>query len=103
MSPEIVILLNSALTGYIDQTGIDLLSHSLFTKLESCTSADAIIAVLHEQARPFQDLQGGDQTEQLLRQVKPIVNTLLSLFSPGKFAGDTSLVSKMILIWTLLS
>jgi hypothetical protein len=103
MSPETVTLLNSALTGYTDQTGIDLLSHSLLAKLESCTSADAIIAVLHEQARPFHDLQGGDHTEQLLRQVKPIVNTLLSLFSPGKLAGDPSLVSEMILIWMLLS
>jgi hypothetical protein len=105
MSPETVILLNSALTGYTDQTGIDLLTHSLLTKLENCTSADAIIAVLHEQARPFHDLQpeGGDHTEHLLRQVKPIVNTLLSLFSPGKLAGDPSLVSEMILIWMLLS
>jgi hypothetical protein len=101
-TPDFRSLLNSALTGYTDQTGIDLLNHPLLANLEGCTSADAIIAVLHDQARPFHDLQGGDHTVQLLRQVKPIVNTLLALFGSGTLTGVRSLVSEMVLVFMLL-
>lgn len=92
-------LLNTALAGYTERTGIDLLDHQLTAKLRSCTSADTILAVLNDKARHFDGLQnGGDHTTHLLRQIKPIVNALLILFVDGALREGPSLVSDMILV-----
>ena len=70
-------LFNDALQNYQNQTGTKLIGHPLTKKLESCDSADSIIAILQEQAQIFRKVRGDDR--KVMKSVKYSVNILYTL------------------------
>lgn len=70
-------LFNDALQNYQNQTGTRLIGHPLAKKLESCDSADSIIAILQEQAQIFREVRGDDR--KVMKSVKYSVNILYTL------------------------
>ncbi|KAH9060258.1 hypothetical protein EDB87DRAFT_1831520 [Lactarius vividus] len=86
-------ILNAALKSYQMQTKKDLIAHPLASQLQSCDSTSAILAVLQDQVREFDQVQSGD--ERLTRWLIPTVNVLYAfsaavsegvslVFSPAK-------------------
>ncbi|KAH9060296.1 hypothetical protein EDB87DRAFT_1577044 [Lactarius vividus] len=91
-------IFNAALESYQKQTNKDLIAHPLASQLQSCDSTGAIVAVLQDQVREFDQACSGD--ERLTKWLIPTVNVLYALsaavssgvglvFSPAKviFAG----------------
>jgi len=68
-----------ALRAYKKRTRGDLILHPLATRLQSCDSPDAILAVLQEQARALD--QSWNTDEKLAVWLDPIVNVLYALSS----------------------
>jgi len=82
-------IFNLALDAYREKTKSDLASHPLLSKLESCSSPDATLALLREQIPRFDQARNGD--DKLMRWLNPAVKVLYS-FS-ATFGGGASLVS----------
>ncbi|KAH9026584.1 hypothetical protein EDB85DRAFT_164570 [Lactarius pseudohatsudake] len=91
-------IFQTALKAYQKQTKKDLLAHPLASQLQSCDSTSAILTVLQDQVREFDQAHSGD--ERLTKWLIPTVNVLYALsaavsegvglvFSPAKviFAG----------------
>ncbi|KAH8980671.1 hypothetical protein EDB92DRAFT_263657 [Lactarius akahatsu] len=91
-------IFNAALKSYQKQTNKDLIAHPLASQLQSCDSISAILAVLQDQVREFDQAHGGD--ERLTKWLIPTVNVLYAfsaavsegvglVFSPAKviYAG----------------
>ena len=81
-------LFQAALKSYRKQTKADLLNHPLLSRLQSCDSTPAIVAILQDQVRDL-DKSRGD--ERLTKWLNPTVN-VLSAFS-ATVSGGVSLVS----------
>ncbi|KAH9020379.1 hypothetical protein EDB84DRAFT_570384 [Lactarius hengduanensis] len=86
-------ILNVALESYQKQTKQDLIAHPLTSQLQSCDSTSAILAVLQDQVREFDQAHSGD--ERLTKWLIPTVNVLYAfsavvsegvslVFSPAK-------------------
>jgi hypothetical protein len=86
-------IFNAALESYKRKTKEDLLSHPLFTSLQSCNSPEAILSILREQVPLSSQSQNRD--EGLTKWVTPTVN-VLSSFS-DTVAQGIGLVSVKIL------
>ncbi|KAF8487249.1 hypothetical protein DFH94DRAFT_841611 [Russula ochroleuca] len=71
-----VSIFNAALETYKRKTKKDLASHPLLPTLQSCESAEAILAILREQIPEFSQPQNGD--DRLTKWVAPTVNVLYS-------------------------
>ncbi|KAH9052645.1 hypothetical protein EDB87DRAFT_398940 [Lactarius vividus] len=67
-------IFNAALNLYHKQTKRDLIVHPLASQLQSCNSIDAILAVLQDQVREFDQAHRGD--ERLTKWLVPTVNVL---------------------------
>ncbi|KAH9015065.1 hypothetical protein EDB84DRAFT_797376 [Lactarius hengduanensis] len=91
-------IFQAALKSYQNQTKKDLIAHPLASQLQSCDSTNAILAVLQDQVREFDQAHSGD--ERLTKWLIPTVNVLYTfsaavsegvglVFSPAKviFAG----------------
>ncbi|KAH9173421.1 hypothetical protein EDB89DRAFT_2095241, partial [Lactarius sanguifluus] len=91
-------IFNAALELYQKQTKKDLIAHPLASQLQSCDSTGAILAVLQNQVREFDQAHSGD--ERLTKWLIPTVNVLYAfsaavsegvslVFSPANviFAG----------------
>ncbi|KAI9438067.1 hypothetical protein H4582DRAFT_232826 [Lactarius indigo] len=91
-------IFNAAFKSYQKQTKKDLIAHPLGSQLQSCDSINAIVAVLRDQVREFDQAHSGD--ERLTKWLIPTVNVLYAfsaalsegvglVFSPAKaiFAG----------------
>ncbi|KAH9060227.1 hypothetical protein EDB87DRAFT_620626 [Lactarius vividus] len=91
-------IFNAALKSYQKQTKKDIIAHPLASQLQSCDSISAILTVLQDQVREFDQAQSGD--ERLTKWLIPTVNVLYTfsaavsegvglVFSPAKviFAG----------------
>ncbi|KAI9430600.1 hypothetical protein H4582DRAFT_2086559 [Lactarius indigo] len=91
-------IFNAALKSYQKQTKKDLIAHPLASRLQSCDSTSAILAVLQDQIREFDQAHSG--YERLTKWLFPTVNVLYAfsaavsegvglVFSPAKviFAG----------------
>ncbi|KAH9169372.1 hypothetical protein EDB89DRAFT_2244714 [Lactarius sanguifluus] len=91
-------IFNAALKSYEKQTKNDLLAHPLASQLQSCHSTSAILVILQDQVREFDQARSGD--ERLTKWLNPTVNVLYAfsatlgegvglVFSPAKviFAG----------------
>ncbi|KAH9060245.1 hypothetical protein EDB87DRAFT_1683762 [Lactarius vividus] len=102
------LIFNAALKSYKKQTNKDLITHPLASQLQSCDSTSAILAVLQEQVRQFDQAHSGD--ERFTKWLIPTVNVLYAfsaavsegvglVFSPAKviFAGIGVLLSASIL------
>ncbi|KAH9060271.1 hypothetical protein EDB87DRAFT_623618 [Lactarius vividus] len=97
-------IFNAALKSYQKQTKNDLTAHPLASRLQSCDSTSAILALLQDQVREFDQVHGGD--ERLTKWLIPTVNVLYAfsaalsegvglVFSPAKviFVGIGVLLS----------
>ena len=67
-------IFQAALKFYEKQTEKDLLAHPLASQLQSCDSTTAIIAILQDQVREFDESRSGD--ERLTKWLGPTVNVL---------------------------
>ncbi|KAI9437513.1 hypothetical protein H4582DRAFT_2129362 [Lactarius indigo] len=81
-------MLDAALDEYKKNTGNDLLSHRLASELQICESIDAILNILRDQAKAFE--QSGDQ--KLMKWIDPLVHVLYT-FS-GALGDGVSLAAK---------
>ena len=75
-------IFDAALKLYEKQTKKDLIAHPFASQLQSCNSISAILTVLHDQIREFD--QGGD--ERLTKWLSPTVNVLCA-FSAAVSGG----------------
>ncbi|KAH8986975.1 hypothetical protein EDB86DRAFT_2214436 [Lactarius hatsudake] len=91
-------IFNAALKSYQKQTKRDLTAHPLTSRLQSCDSTGAILGVLQDQVREFD--QACSEDDRLIKWLSPTVNVLYAFsaalgeglgaaFSPAKviFAG----------------
>ncbi|KAI9430372.1 hypothetical protein H4582DRAFT_2214014 [Lactarius indigo] len=91
-------IFDAALKSYQKQTKKDLVAHPLASRLQSCDSTSAILAILQDQVRELDQARGDD--ERLTKWLIPTVNVLYAfsaavsegiglVFSPAKmiFAG----------------
>ncbi|KAI9447127.1 hypothetical protein BJY52DRAFT_1420483 [Lactarius psammicola] len=96
-------IFNAALKSYEKQTKNDLIAHPLASQLQSCDSTSAILAVLQDQVREFDQARSGD--ERLTNWLNPTVNVLCAfsvalgegfglVFSPAKVAAKDVAASK---------
>ena len=69
-------IFNAALDTYKRKTKKDLASHPLLPRLQSCTSPDAILTLLHEEIPTFRQSENGDN--RLTKWVMPTVKVLLA-------------------------
>ena len=65
-------MLDAALAEYKKKTGSDLLTHWLAAELQTCDSVDAVLDILRDQAKAFE--QSGDQ--KLMRWIDPLAHVL---------------------------
>ncbi|KAH9053169.1 hypothetical protein EDB87DRAFT_1690943 [Lactarius vividus] len=72
-------IFNVALQSYQKQTKKDLVTHPLFSQLQSCDSTSAILAVLQDQVREFDQVRSGD--ERLTKWLVPTVNVLYAFYA----------------------
>ena len=70
-------ILDAALSDYAKQTGIDLTTHPSAQILQNCNSADAILELLGDKAKPFQAYRDGNR--KLINCLKPVVQVLHGL------------------------
>lgn len=73
-SSRFQLIFNAALKSYQKQTKKDLIAHPLASQLQSCDSTSAILAVLQEQVRQFDQAHSGD--ERFTKWLIPTVNVL---------------------------
>ena len=81
-------IFQAALKSYQKQTKKDLLTHPLATQIQSCDSTTAILAILQDLVREFDENNEGD--ERLTKWLGPTVN-VLNAFS-AVVSGGVSLV-----------
>ena len=67
-------IFNAALKSYQKQTKKDLLAHPLASQLQTCDSTSAVLVVLQDQVRQFDEACSGD--ERLTKWLNPTVNVL---------------------------
>ena len=84
---------DAALREYRQKTGKDIATDPLTTKLLRCDSSEAVLEILQEQARAFDQFRNGDRKVQLMRRLKPTVDILLGLSTSGVFGEGIGLVS----------
>ena len=84
---------DAALREYRQKTGKDIATDPLTTKLLRCDSSEAVLEILQEQARAFDQFRNGDWKVQLMRRLKPTVDILLGLSTSGVCGEGIGLVS----------
>ena len=82
-------IFQAAIKSYQKQTKKDLIAHPLASQLRDCDSTNAILAILQDQIREFDEFRSGD--ERLTKWLGPTVN-VLNAFSAA-ISGGVSLVS----------
>ena len=85
-------LFDAALREYSQKTGKDIATDPLTTSLRTCSSSDAVLGILQEQAHAFNQFRNGDWKVQLMRRLKPTVDILLRLSTSGAFGAGIGLV-----------
>lgn len=89
-------LFDAALKEYEKQAGTNLLDNGLIIQLQSCESADAISAVLQEQAQALRMFRGGDG--KLISWLKRTVNVLHALSTSSALGAGVGLVRCNLLV-----
>ncbi|KAF8259081.1 hypothetical protein EI94DRAFT_1790681 [Lactarius quietus] len=82
-------LFETALKEYEKQAGMNLVDNRLIIRLQSCDSADAISAVLQEQAQAFHKFRGGDG--KLISWLKRTVHVLYTLSTSSALGAGVGL------------
>ena len=88
-------LFETALKEYEKQAGTNLLDNRLIIRLQSCDSADAISAVLQEQAQAFHMFRGSDG--KLVGWLKRTVHVLYTLSTSSALGAGVGLVRWILL------
>ena len=78
-SSQFQAIFNAALKEYSHKTGKDIVTDPITTKLRCCSSPDAVLNVLQEEAQAFNDFRNGNRKVQLMRKLKPTVDIVLAL------------------------
>jgi hypothetical protein len=94
-------LFDAALREYSQKTGKDLATDPLTTSLRTCSSSDAVLEILQEQAHAFNQFRNGDWKVQLMKRLKPTVDILLGLSTSGIFGEGIGLVRLTKLTYSL--
>ncbi|KAH8998340.1 hypothetical protein EDB86DRAFT_835226 [Lactarius hatsudake] len=81
-------ILDAALSDYKKKTGKELLDHPLATELQRRDTVDAVLAILQDQAKDFQQFKDGDQ--RLMKSIGPLTRVLFA-FSGTLGVGDVGL------------
>ena len=81
-------IFEAAIKSYQKQTKKELIAHPVASQLQGCDSTNAILAILQDQIREFDQSHSGD--ERLTKWLGPTVN-VLSAFS-ATISGGVSLV-----------
>ena len=87
-------LFDAALREYSRKTGKDIATDPLITSIRTCSSSDAVLEILQEQAHAFNQFRNGDWKVQLMRQLKPTVDILFRLSTSGVFGEGIGLVGR---------
>ena len=74
LSRDFDTIFNRALDTYKKRTKKDLRSHPLYSRLEACTSRDAVLTILREQFAEFSQSQNTDVS--FTKWLVPTVNVL---------------------------
>ena len=81
---------NSALHAYKERTKLDLATHPLLSRIQTCNSPDAVLTILREQIFALNQSQGGD--ERLTSWLVPTVNVLYAFSATlGEGVGMASI------------
>jgi hypothetical protein len=94
-SSNFQLIINNALDTYKKRTKNDLLAHPLATRLQTCNSPGAIIAVLQEQVQGLDQSRSSD--ERWSKWLDPTVN-VLQAFSSILEAGASLVCSSTYLL-----
>ena len=83
-------LFDAALREYGQKTGKDIATDPLAARFLDCDSCEAVLDILEEQARAFDQFRKGDWKVQLMRRLKPSVYILLELSTSDVFVEGIS-------------
>jgi hypothetical protein len=78
-SSQFQAIFNAALKEYSQKTGKDIATDPITAELRCCSSPDAVLNLLQEEAQAFNDFRNGNRQAQLMRKLKPTVHILLAL------------------------
>ena len=81
---------DAALKEYRHKTGKDIATNPLAARFLDCKSPAAVLDILEEQARAFDQFRKGDR--ELMKRLKPIVDILHGLTTNDIIVGGISLV-----------
>ena len=94
------VIFEKALNAYKAKTKQDLITHPLATQFQACNSPAAILTILQDQVRQFEQSRSAD--ERLRRWLDPTINVLyafsgilcqgVSLVSVNRYLGDYTLM-----------
>jgi hypothetical protein len=79
-------LFESALQGYMKETGITLAEHPLAVQLQSCNSVESIDNLVQGQAQAFSNFQESDR---ITKSIKTAVSKLTTLSATAFLGRDT--------------
>jgi len=88
-STRLLVLFETALEDYRQQTGIELAKHPLAERLQYYNSVESVTAILREQAHGFKEFREKDK---LLKPLNEVLTVLHRLPSAANFAQDVGLV-----------
>ena len=80
-----------ALTNYTSQTGVDLMNDPLTVRVKDCSTPNATLDVLQEQALAFDEVKNGDAG--LMNHLRVIIDDLHVLPSHCACISNANLVS----------
>ena len=72
-------ILDTPLSEYKRETGIDLLDNRLVQELETCDSVEAVLDIIQHQAEAFDKIRAGDK--KLMKWISPSVHVLYKVSS----------------------
>ncbi|KAF8257642.1 hypothetical protein EI94DRAFT_1270084 [Lactarius quietus] len=96
-------ILDEALSEYKKNTGIELLDQPLASEVQHCDTVAAVLTILQDQAKAFQQFEDGDQ--RLMKWIGPSVQVLFAFsgtLGMGDHAGLTFPPAKGIIIGILV-
>jgi uncharacterized protein YwlG (UPF0340 family) len=95
-SSQFQAIFNAALKEYSQKTGKDIVTDPITAKLQCCTSPDAVLNVLQDEAQAFNDFRNGNRKVQLMRKLKPTVDILLALSASEVLGNSIGSVSAQV-------
>jgi hypothetical protein len=90
-------IFNAALKAYSQKTGKDIVTDPITARLRCCSSPDAVLDILQEEAQAFNDFRNGNRKVQLMRKLKPTVDVLLALSASDILGNGIGSVSAQVL------